>query len=188
MSAFLLSQKQCRTVITVLDFWSYQTLSTSSVLPCLRFLFPIILSLSLHHPGSPAVSFSHSFHTFLPSSICFLFFPPPPLPLSHFLSHLDISLSLFFFVSFPRSSPPSSPPLSLWWMSLSAGCSSYLLSRGAHTVSLSCPPHLNSSTKETERARGYSGMRGGGRPRLRDPLRQLRLDRRGAAQTFGFSV
>lgn len=53
-------------------------------------------------------------------------------------------------------------------MSLSAGCSSYLLSRGALTVSLSCPPHLYSSTKETDGARGYSWTRGGGRSWLRD--------------------
>ena len=40
-------------------------------------------------------------------------------------------------------------------MSVSAGCSSYLLSRGAPTVSLPGPPHLYPSAKETQRAKGY---------------------------------
>lgn len=131
------------------------------------------LYISFSHPRlaasffQPVISSSHSsyrqhFPFFHPLSICFLnssHLSSTSLSLSHSLRLLDISLSLFCV---PLHS--QFPLFPLWWMSLSTGCSSYLLSRGAHTVSLSCPPHLYPSTKETERARGYCGIRGGGRP------------------------
>lgn len=48
-------------------------------------------------------------------------------------------------------------------MSLSVQCSSYLLSKGAHTVSLPHPPHLYPSAKQTESKRlDWDGRVGGG--------------------------
>lgn len=158
---------------------------SSSVFSCLRFLLSmhtryllfILQSSRIVSPFAACYLFlpliSPRTLSFLSSSFQLLPIPPtsllPPLPhsLSVFCTFL-LALSVFLH--------PATHPLSLhfplWWMSLSAGCSSYLLSRGAHTVSLSRPPHLYPSTKETERARGYSGMRGGGRPWSRDPLQQ----------------
>lgn len=120
-----------------------------------RFAQNTFLSLILFPSASYSSHLSSSSSSSLPHSLCLL----------------DISLSLFYFPP-PCLYTPFPPLFPLWWMSLSAGCSSYLLSRGAHTVSLSRPPHLYPSTKETEGARGYSGMREGGRPWSRDPLRE----------------
>lgn len=178
-----------RAAITTQDFLVMRykmSLYISSAFPCLSFLLPMhipsaILYLSFNHPSpsllfQPVIAFSHSFHPehfpfFHSLSICFLFLPPLlSLPPSCSLSLGHFSWSFLYPSTLPLH--PLFPLFPLWWMSLSAGCSSYLLSRGAHTVSLSCPPHLYSSTKETERARGYSGMRGGGRPMQRDPLQQ----------------
>lgn len=143
----------------------------------LSFIYPSIIRDSL--PPFSLLSLSptpFSQNTFL-SSILF--------PSASYSSHLSSSsfllphsLSVFwtFHLVLSVFLHPASHSLSLhfplWWMSLSAGCSSYLLSRGAHTVSHTRPPHLYPSTKETEGARGYSGMRRGGRPWSRDPLQQ----------------
>lgn len=106
----------------------------------LSFIFSPYASYSSHRSSSSSSSLPVSFWTFL----------------------LVLSVSLHLALA---THPPLPPLFPLWWMSLSAGCSSYLLSRGAHTVSLSRPPHLYPSTKETEGARGYGERRGGGRPR-----------------------
>lgn len=110
---------------------------------------PLSTSLSpTHFTQNAFLSFIFFFH--LASSSSHL--SSSSLPLSIFWTFLlvpSISLRLLFSLLFPR-----------WWMSLSAGCSSYLLSRGAHTVSLSHPPRLYPWTKEIESGRGYRG--GGG--------------------------
>lgn len=108
--------------------------------------------------------------------LSFILFPSASYS-SHLSSSSSSSLPLsvfwtFLLVLFYIPPPPFLLLFPLWWMSLSAGCSSYLLSRGAHTVSVSRPPHLYPSSKETEGARGYSGMRGGGRPWSRDLLEE----------------
>lgn len=161
------------------------SLYRSSVFSCLRFLLSmhiryLLFILQSSRTVSPFAACYLSLPlipprtlSFLSSSFQLLPIPPtsplPPLPrcLSVFWTFLLV-LSVFLH--------PASHPLSLhfplWWMTLSALCSSYLLSRGAHTVSLSRPPHLYPSTKETERARGHSGMKAGGRPWSRDPLQQ----------------
>lgn len=135
--------------------------------PCLQVSPPrctcSVLYLSLSHPKlsppyRPAIFCSHSFH---PEHFPFfhlfsIWLPIPPtslLPASLSLRLLDISLSPLSISLHRRrrchhhhhptsSSPSPLSPSPLWWMSLSAGCSSYLLSRGAHTVSLPRPPHL----------------------------------------------
>lgn len=138
------------------------------------FIYPSIILL---FPPFSQPSFSPT-HFTQNTFLSFILFPSASYS-SHLSSSSSSSSSLppsvfwtFLLVLSVALHPASPPPFPPWWMSLSARCSSYLLSRGAQTVSLSCPPHLYPSTKETERARGYSGMKGGERPWSRDSLQE----------------